>query len=170
MKLKNYCILVLTELDGVKKEILKIAESKPRYVDATGMLMCTFASQMSAKELENFFNTKGRSFFIFEVDKDVSGYNLHEDRLHKHLFGYLVGDDIPFDEKLNMIVNHVSASTVNDVSKKTSVPKKNKFTLETLKKMHKGEREKIVNNIIDKGVENMTDSDKALLKKISEIG
>lgn len=166
---KNYCILVLTELDGVKKEILKIAESKPRYVDATGMLMCTFASQMSSKELENFFRVDGRSFFIFEVNKDVSGYNLHEERLHKHLFGYLVGDDIPFDEKLNMIVNHVSASTVNHVSSKKE-QKHIPITIEKLKNMHKGEREKLVNNIIDKGVENMTDSDKALLKKISEIG
>lgn len=157
------------KLGTIKEEILKIAESKPRYVDATGMLMCTFASQATPTILENFFKCNGRSFFIFEVDKDISGYNLHEDRLHKHLFGYITGQDLDFEEKIDMIERHTSASTVNTLMNK-KINKKKVITTETLEKMNKGEREIIVNTIIDKGVDNMTESDKALLDRISKIG
>lgn len=170
MKFRNYCIVVMGNMEGVKDDIIKIAETKPRYIDAKGILIATFASIGEPAELEDFFNFNGRSFFLFDLDKSNSGYHLHNPKLQNHLFGHLVGDEDKLKEMSEKIMEDISATTSDNVAR--VVRPKTKAKTETsidYSDMTKKEREVIVNRILDKGVEKLTDSDRETLKKISEL-
>lgn len=175
MKFRNYCIVVMGNLDGSKDDILKVAETKPRYIDAKGILIATFASVMEPAELEDFFNYNGRSFMIFDLDKKSSGYNFDNERIHNHLFGYLVGSEDKLKEMSSNLMDNISATTKDNVATAHSQPQpvtrkkiKKKATI-NYSELTKTERDNIVNDILDKGVERLTDSDKETLKKISEL-
>jgi len=172
MKFRNYCIVVMGNMDAVKDDIIKIAESKPRYLDAKGILIATFASVAEPSELKDFFNFNGRSFLLFDLDKDFSGYHLDNEKLNTHLFGYLVEQGDKLKEMSNRLMEDLSASTkskktINETKSKTKLSPKISYS-----EMSKKDRENLVNNIIDKyqsiGISKISDSDKNILKKISE--
>lgn len=170
MRFRNYCILVMGNMDGVKDDIIKIAETKPRYIDAKGILIATFASVGEPSELEDFFNFNGRSFFLFDLDKQNSGYHLDNTQLHNHLFGHLVDDEDKLKEMSDRIMEDISANTADNIAKVMTPKSKEKLGKEIdYSELTKKEREKIVNKILDKGVEKLNDSDKEILKKISEL-
>lgn len=174
MKFRNYCIVVMGNMEAVKDDIIKIAESKPRYLDAKGILIATFASVAEPSELKDFFNFNGRSFLLFDLDEDFSGYHLDNEKLNTHLFGHLSEQSDRLREISERLMNDLSAHTqdkkiVNDIKPKA---------FETYPKIHyselnKKERENLVNDIIDKyqsiGISKITDSDKNILQKISEL-
>ena len=102
--------------DTVKDDILKVAESQPRYMDAKGILIATFASVATPAELQDFFTFEGRSFFLFDLDKDMSGYNMHNEDYHHHLFGYLVNQESELKEMSERLMDDISATTKNNKS------------------------------------------------------
>lgn len=173
MKFRNYCIVVMGNMDAVKDDIIKIAESKPRYLDAKGILIATFASVAEPSELKDFFNFNGRSFLLFDLDKDFSGYHLDNDKLNTHLFGYLAEQGEKLKEMSDRLMVDLSASTkdkkiIQELKPKTKLSPKISYS-----ELSKKERESLVNNIIDKyqsiGISKISDSDKNILQKISEL-
>jgi hypothetical protein len=172
MKFRNYCIVVMGNMDAVKDDIIKIAESKPRYLDAKGILIATFASVAEPSELKDFFNFNGRSFLLFDLDKDFSGYHLDNEKLNTHLFGYLVEQGDKLKEMSNRLMEDLSASTKSKKTVKQSKVKSKLSPKISYSEMSREERENILNNIIDKyqsiGISKITDSDKNILKEISE--
>ena len=173
MKFRNYCIVVMGNMEAVKDDIIKIAESKPRYLDAKGILIATFASVAEPSELKDFFNFNGRSFLLFDLDKDFSGYHLDNEKLNTHLFGYLAEQGDKLREMSERLMDDLSASTqdkkiVSDIKPKTKIAPKIHYS-----ELNKKERENLVNNIIDKyksiGISKITDSDKNILQKRSEL-
>ena len=187
MKFRNYCIVVMGEMKTVKDHIIKVAESKPRYIDAKGILIATFASVATPAELEDFFIFEGRSFFLFDLDKDKSGFNMDNEKLHKHLFGYLFNQESELKEMSERLMDDISATTKNsksmtiddipeDIRREMAKPIKSKAKAKVkltpkihINDMTKKERESIINRILDKGFDKLTNSDKDILKKISEL-
>jgi hypothetical protein len=187
MKFRNYCIVVMGSMESVKDDIVKVAESQPRYIDAKGVLIATFASVAAPAELQDFFSFNGRSFFLFDLDKDNSGVHMDNEKLNSHLFGFLVnegGDKLK--EMSDKLMGDISATTKETKSiKLDNIPEDIKEAMRKSRKgraktkksspkiniseMTKTEREGVVNRILDKGFERLTNSDKNILKKISEL-
>jgi len=187
MKFRNYCIVVVGNMESVKDDILKVAESQPRYIDAKGVLIATFASVAAPAELQDFFNFNGRSFFLFDLDKEYSGVRMDNKKLNNHLFGFLVNEERDkLKDMSERLMADISATTKENKDIKTdNIPedikeamlKSRKGRAKSKKssvKMHindmsKTDRENIVNRILDKGFERLTKSDKIILKKISDL-
>lgn len=174
MKFRNYCIVVMGNMESVKDDIIKIAESKPRYLDAKGILIATFASVAEPNELKDFFQYTGRSFLLFDLDTEYSGYHLDNEKLDTHLFGHLMNQGDRLKEMSDKLMGDLSAATNNEkiihekIMKKTSVEPVINYS-----ELTKKERDTIVNKIIDKydsiGINKISDSDKDILNKISEV-
>lgn len=176
MKFRDYCIVVMGNMESVKDDIVKIAEGIPRYIDAKGILLATFSSAAEPAELRDFFDFNGRSFFLFDLDKENSAYHMDNEKLNNHLFGYLLNQDDRLKEMSDRFMDVISASTKDGkviISKDKSKSKNNKNKKVMVKvnidEMTKKEREKMVNKILDKGFEKITNSDKLMLKEISEL-
>ncbi len=189
MKFRNYCIVVMGSMESVKDDIVKVAESKPRYIDAKGVLIATFASVASPAELQDFFNFNGRSFFLFDLDRDNSAVHMDNEKLNNHLFSFLVGEDgSKLKEMSERLMDDISATTkenksvqatedlTNELRKRLADLAKKSDEIEDtvsnklhINDMSKKERESVVNRILDKGFERLSKSDKVILKRISDL-
>jgi hypothetical protein len=175
MKFRNYCIVVMGNLEGIKDDIIKVAETKPRYIDAKGIFIATFASVAEPAELEDFFRNPSRSFMVFDTDKKSSGYHFDNEQMHHHLFGYLIDSENKLREMSNNLMDNISATTRDNITRPTHQPKPI-LTKKVLRpsidysRLTKKEREVILNGILDKGPDKLTDSDKETIKKIAELG
>lgn len=171
MKFRNYCIVVMGKMGGVKDEIIKIAETKPRYLDATGILIATFASVAQPAELEEFFKRDGRSFLIFDLNKENSSYHLDNLGFNKHLFGDILEQEEKLKEMSVRIMQEISGSTPNGngIIETKVVPKIKVEPKIVIGDLTPKEREGLVNEIFDKGIDKMTKSDKKLLEEISNF-
>jgi len=171
MKFRNYCIVVMGKMGAVKDEIIKIAETKPRYLDATGILIATFASVAEPAELEEFFKRDGRSFLIFDLNKENSAYHLDNLGFNTHLFGDILEREEKLKEMSDKIMQEISGST-EQKGRRSAVIMEPQINIETevkVEDLSPKEREELVNEIFDKGVDKMTNSDKKLLEKISNF-
>jgi len=173
MKFRNYCIVVMGNLEAVKDDIIKVAQTKPRYLDAKGILIATFSSVVEPSELKEFFNFNGRSFLLFDLNKDFSSYHLDNEKLHNHLFNHMIDSEDKLKEMSERLMNNISASTKDNVGVESGeiepmVKRKVKSKIE-LTEMSKPDRENLVNSILDKGFEKLTNSDREILKKLSEL-
>jgi len=173
MRFRNYCIVVMGNLEAVKDDIIKVAQTKPRYLDAKGILIATFSSVVEPSELKEFFNFNGRSFLLFDLNKDFSSYHLDNEKLHSHLFNYLMDSEDKLKEMSDRLMDNISASTKDNIGVESGeiepmVRKKVKTKID-LTEMSKPDREKLVDRILDKGYKKLTNSDKEILKKLSEL-
>lgn len=181
MVFRSYCLVILGRVEGVKEEISKISETAVRYVDAKGIVIATFSTVATTLELKEFFTLNNRSFVLFEMGDGNYGVNLTNKAIHEHLFGQHdnTGSDI-LNTLTGKLLSDISASmgsyivpepVISGSSQTRSVRSKNiDYDDVALTKLSVEEREKIVNNIIDKGVENLNEHDKKVLKKISKLG
>jgi hypothetical protein len=79
---------------GVQVEIQKISETTPNILDAKGILIATFSSLAEPSELTDWFIENKRSFLVFDLDKENSGFNITQKEVHNGLFGFLNQIDI----------------------------------------------------------------------------
>ena len=89
MKFRNYCIVVMGDTLGVQAEIQKISETTPNVLDAKGILISTFSSLVELNELKEWFKENKRSFLIFDLDEESSGFNIMKKNVEDGLFGFL---------------------------------------------------------------------------------
>lgn len=173
MKFRNYCVVIMGDTKGVDIEIEKVSDDKPNILDARGIVISTFSSALEPKELTDWFKLNQRSFFVFDLDPEASGYNITKEEIHKGLFGFLdeMKKDV-LDRKASDLMNAIEdAKTIQENSKKfkgksvnvKTVVKPRRLTETEILNMTPSEREEIMNDIIDKGIENMTDYDKKIM-------
>lgn len=177
MKFKNYCLVVLGRVEGVKDEISKISETAVRYVDAKGIVIATFSTIATALELREFFTLNNRSFVLFELGDDNYGVNITNKAIHEHLFGEIEvkGPGI-LNSLTNRLMSEIGAIESNipePVISGSSNPslvktKKTEFEGIDFSTLTISQREELVNKILDKGAENLNEKDKILLKKIAK--
>lgn len=171
MKFRNYCIVVMGTMDGsdVRLEIEKIAESKINVLDARGLLIATFTSGVSPKELTDWFKLNKRNFLLFDLNEENSGFNVTKKDIHEGLFGFLKEmSNKDLEDKTVEFLKDIEMTS--DTKNFTSFVKQNrkkekvkKITKEDVKKMTIKEKQELQDSIIDNGVENMTEYDKEIL-------
>lgn len=124
MKFRNYCIVVMGDTLGVQAEIQKISETTPNILDAKGILIATFSSLAEPNELKEWFKENKRSFLVFDLDEESSGYHIVKKNIHDGLFGFL--KNVNTDELTEKFAKAVEYSS----NTKTVKIKENKISLE----------------------------------------
>lgn len=172
MKFRNYCLVVIGNTTGVEDEIKKISETGPNSIKGGGLVVATFSSAADPKELNDWFRLNKRSFFLFDLNADTSGFHIMKPDIHEGLFGFLrtVNLEDKTQELLREINSTSDTKTPKIISKKEGVKQEvdNKITEDDISKMSKSEREMLWNKIVDNGVEKMTEDDKKLLQFLSK--
>jgi len=173
MKFRNYCVVIMGDTKGVFNEIEKVSDDKPNVLDARGIVIATFSSALEPKELTDWFKLNQRSFFVFDLDPESSGYNITKKEIHDGLFGFLANMDKDILKKrASKLMDAIEdAKIIQENSKKfkergmevKTVIKPKRLTESEIEEMTPREREEIMNKIIDNGIENMTDYDKKIL-------
>ncbi len=173
MKFKNYCIVIIGNTDGVYSEIESISENKPNVVDGKGLLIATFTSVNTVKELDEQFKFFNRNFLLFELNPNSSGFNITKENIHEGLFGFLrdFTDDKLRDrtEALIREINSTAETKDKQISfktKKTPVEKEKKITDKDLAEMSKKQKEELFDKLFS-NIENLSDYDKEILQKLA---
>lgn len=142
---------------GIMSEITSVSEDILGKLDAKGIMVVTFTSTFLVNELTEIFKLSGRNFMVFELDNNYSGYNIVKKEIMDELFGKVKPME-DFEFKLTSIINLIdfSGSTETEI------------TEEEINKLSKVEKQKMINEILDKGPDNFSDIDKEILKKLSK--
>jgi hypothetical protein len=143
---------------GATLDVEKISEGKINVFNPNGILIATFSSVMEPKELNDWFKLNKRTFFIFDLNPESSGFNIQKEEIHNGLFGFLESMDV--DKKTLELLNVVKDSKNIKKPIKTN---KQEITEETISKMTNKEKEILFNKLLDNGTENLTDNDKKIL-------
>ena len=158
MKFRNYCVIIMGNTIGATLDVEKISEGKINVFNPNGILIATFSSVMEPKELNDWFKLNKRTFFIFDLNPESSGFNIQKEEIHNGLFGFLESMDV--DKKTLELLNVVKDSKNIKKPIKTN---KQEITEETISKMTNKEKEILFNKLLDNGTENLTDNDKKIL-------
>ena len=156
-----------------------------------GISIYTFTSIVEAPVLTEYFKSYDRNFLLFDLSDENSGFNFIDKVKENDLFGFLKSNEFGKDfEKLsNMLMDdilkdsqHTKESTQDvDVANILSNIKPKGFEVyqqpaldnihfNTINEdMSKNDINEMVNKIIDKGIENLTDLDKKMLDKLSNL-
>lgn len=95
------------ETEGALDEIKKICDDNPKVLNAKGIVICTFNSVADANELEDYFTSLERSFFLFEVGAKNTGYNIKNKEIHNGLFSSIDSELNKLTEKSNRLMDEL---------------------------------------------------------------
>jgi hypothetical protein len=162
MKFRNYCIVIVGNTKAVYPEINKVSEGKANILDGKGMVIATFTSFIDPSELKEFFQSNDRSFLLFDLNKDNSGFHIAKPEIQNSLFGFLdeMDDEMlknKSDEFLSVLKNTSSTAHTETLATKCLITEKDILSMSKL------EKQDLFNKIIDAGVENLTEHDKKIL-------
>jgi hypothetical protein len=164
---RNYCIVVMGDTLGSQEEIMKVSEIKPNVLDAKGILIATFSCIIEPSELTEWFISRNRSFLLFDLNETSSGFNITKKEIHEGLFGFL--KNLNVDQLNEDFLRSIQLSSETKVTKaenkKTQKEAKNKNLLDKAKieKMSNHEKDELLNQLIDNGLEKLSEHDKTLL-------
>jgi hypothetical protein len=177
MRFRAYCIIVIGDTIGVIDEIMKITETQPSVVDGKGLYIATFISASSPSELTEFFKLDNRNFLLFELNEETSGFHITKEETHQGLFGFLnTLKQENIDEMTNKLMKEIRLTSDTRDFKGFIKRKKNKavsvsklkLTEHDISNMSKTQKEKLLNELIDSGLKNLTDSDKKILELLTK--
>jgi len=164
---KNYCMVILGNTNGCEKEVKNISEATPSIVKMKNVAICTFITIMNTFELNGYFKSFGRNFFLFELNPSTSCYNINNTHTYARLFSEFENQDDLQMEELSSRLNDEINYKCGDIN-----PKKDFDEPETLidyfKELSKSDKEEFINDILDKGIKNMTDDDKKIMEMFSK--
>jgi hypothetical protein len=172
MRFINYCLVVMGDTKNVLLEIEKISETKPNVLDAKGVLIATFSSVASPQELTNWFTENNRNFLIFDLDKNVSGFNITKKNIHDGLFGFLSKIDLNSRSEELLRALDLSSNTITNITGYSSNIKitqsKEKYPEINVSKMTSLEKKELMDRLIDNGVDKLSEDDKKLLQLLAK--
>lgn len=171
MKFKNYCVIIMGDTNGAVNEIEKISDSKPNILDAKGIIIGTFTSFVDVKEISAWFTLNNRSFMVFDLDPSSSGYLITKKEVHDGLFGFIdkVGSNELDTKTIDFLRSMVSSQPykTGEIEDAVIVEDSKKdvkeINVSDIEKMTQKEKEELINQIMDNGLENMTEYDKKIL-------
>jgi len=163
MEVKNYCLIVIENTKGLKSDIIKIAEGRPRLLDTPSFALATFSSAFDVNELKELFSHGGRSVIIFEIEDGKYGALLNDKLKHDFVFGHIqeFGKEIAKD-----MTDKLVGSYLSDTKEKVSEEKEDI----DITKLTEEEKMQIRDAIYDKGYENIDDEDKKMLEQSNKQG
>ena len=181
MIFRNYCIVIMGDTEGALPEIAKVTYFKPKVLKSEGITICTFTSVANAKELEDYFTSLTRSFFLFQVGANNTGYNIRNKSIHDGLFSEIESglndlkktsdklmDDI--QETFNTSGETKEIPTIDLKLTEVKVKGKSKIRKSYYENLNEEERAEKINEIIDKGYSNLSKLDKEVLELLKNIG
>lgn len=154
---------------GSEEEIIKISEIKPNVLDAKGILIATFSSMIEPNELTDWFTSRDRSFLLFELNSKSSGYNIVKKEIEDGLFGFLKNIDVDkMNEEFLKTINVKQETKPQGRTKKANKDikdnkPKNVLDASVIEKMTSHEKNELLNELIDNGIDNLSEHDKTLL-------
>ena len=169
MILKNYCLIVIENTDGIQMDIIKIAEGNPRLLSTPSFAIATFSSAFTVNEIKELFITNNRSVIVFElVDNGYSAF-LNNEEKHDFVFGHIeeFGKEIVQDITNKLMKEYLldsKAKQDKSVTHKERPAKKNI----NIDELTPEEKENMVDNLLDKGYKNLSEEDKELIRKLKE--
>ena len=164
---KNYCMIILGNIDGCENEVKHISESVPSIVKMKNVAICTFITVARVVELKSYFNSFNRNFFLFELNPTTSCYNINNMDTYARLFAEFENQDDLQMEELSGILN-------DEINYKCGETKINKdfdepeTLIDYFRELSKPDKEDFINETLDKGVKNMTDDDKKIMEVFSK--
>lgn len=158
MTFRNYCIVLIGNTNGVEAEITKVSETKPNFFDAKGLFIATFSSFIEPSELTEWFTECGRNFMVFDLNEENSGFNITNKTIHNGLFGFI--KNVNVEEVTNAFIETIPEY---EYDKNKTKKQTNKLDASKIEKMGVSEREELLNDLIDFGLENLSENDKKLL-------
>lgn len=194
MVFRNYCIVVMGETNGVLDEISQISDNDPKVLNAKGIVISTFNSNAEVKELEDYFTSLNRNFFLFEVGAENTAYNIVNKKIRDGLFSNIEPEANNLLEKTNrfmdelhkdlssplsehikrMILNNSRDIVNKDLSGVTvgmeeiNVEGNVRINTSYYDKLSEEEKRSKILSIIEKGYSNLTDLEKQILKYLSK--
>jgi hypothetical protein len=109
---------------------------------------------------------------IFDLDKESSGFNITKKEIHEGLFGFLkhINTSEMNDNFLKTIALSSETKEVKTQTKtqRDLLDKKNKLNKKNIENMSSTEKQDLLNQLIDSGLENLTESDKKLLPLLAK--
>jgi len=162
MKFRNYCLVVFGNTVGILKEVVQISEIEPNVLDAKGVSILTFTSNIEPRELNDYFRTNRRNFLLFDLNPDFSGFNFEKLDINDGLFGYLkFMSEQTLQEKTNRLINEFDVPPI--ITKSETL-----ITEEDIDRMNSDEKNELLNILIDRGItKSLSDNDQKLLRKLS---
>jgi hypothetical protein len=188
MIFKHYCAVFFNPTDGLNSEVSKISESKPRVIPGRNISIFTFTSVVETPVLTDYFKSFDRNFLLFELNKDVSGFNFVDKQKEEDLFGFLNNEtnNKNFESLSNMLLDdfikhsldipditsdyttYFSGNQKQNIYQNINVENEDKL-IDFNENMSSKEINDEIDKIIDKGVKNLTDNDKKMLEKLSNL-
>jgi hypothetical protein len=163
------------DTNGAVKEIEKISDSKPNILDAKGIIIGTFTSFVDIKEISAWFTLNNRSFMVFDLDPKSSGYLITKKEVHEGLFGFVKKTtDNELDTKtiefLKALVSQPHPHNTAEIEDAVIENEKKEVVISEseIEAMTKKEKEDLINQIMDNGLENMTEYDKKILPLLAK--
>jgi hypothetical protein len=179
MIFKNYCGVFFNPTNELNAIVSKISEDSPRAMKGKGISIYTFTTVVDTAILTEYFKSYNLNFFVFELSKSNSGFNFTDKEKESDLFGFLdknIKSD--YEQLSNILMDDIIKNSAKNKSTEPNLNLtiKNNTKVENLdevliriENMSKNDRNVMLNEIIDKGVENLNDSDKKILEKISKL-
>jgi hypothetical protein len=177
MDIKNYCVVIMGDTKNAFYDIEKISDDKPNILDAKGIIIATLTSVLTVKEITEWFKLKDRSFLVFELNENLSGYNITKKEIHDGLFGHLINSDEKLNKRISEFINAIEDAKIIEEEVKYNkkqyvdvkrVIKVKRLTESDIENMTIKEKQEAMNKIIDSGVENLTDYDKKMLTLLAK--
>jgi hypothetical protein len=182
MVFKNYCGVFFSPIDELTFILSKLSEEPPRVMKGKGISICTFNSVLDVTTLSEYFRTYNFNFLVFDLSKKSSGFNFIDKQKEFDLFGFLSeGIKSKYEDLANTLMDDIISGTSVDNQFESNINVNYIYTpqpniteeldnrFNEIENMTKNERNTILNQIIDKGIENLNDSDKKILEKISKL-
>jgi len=178
----KYCVICLENTEGMRDEILSIAVDPYKYIKGENMLIVTFTTFMTPQEMKELFGNPGdRSYFLFEMNSDTAMVMVSDETLQDYLFEGLANPKDKIDIIDTMFGPMGLNNANNDIEKvelhrkptgdfiemmenikDEPVSNKNKFSDDKLNSYSKEERDKLVDELLEKGAD-LTKDDKEVL-------
>lgn len=161
MKFRNYCLVVFGPKNGIMSEVISVSEIEPNVLDAKGITVLTFTSNIEPKELNDYFRMNGRNFLIFDLSPEHSGFNFQKKDIMNGLFGYLkqMTPEV-LKEKSDMLMKEFTEAEVEPVA-----TNQKSVSIKQLNKMSSEEKNELLNSLIEKGInKTLTENDEKILK------
>jgi len=150
------------ETENAVSEIEKVSETKPNILNAKGIIIATITTFVDVKELTAWFTLNNRSFLVFDLNPENSGVFITNKKVYDGLFGF-----ISKQTNNNDLINKTNdlLSEINDKNNKIIEIQDIEGDISV---MSEKEKENMLNEIMDKGVVNMTDYDKKIMMYLSK--
>ena len=110
LRLKNYCLIGLDEIDEIKKDLETLSNDIVNYATGNDLIIATFKSEFNIIELEEFLNLEKRAYIVFEMLPAIFSANLLIEKFQDALFGGKVDNSeyTPLFEARNNMENIMS--------------------------------------------------------------